>query len=71
MSRPLRTRVWFYRPTLNRGRWSPLRFGDDEYHYKTLVLGWEWTGQVVVALWEFDNADCDEFCPVNPWQQRP
>jgi hypothetical protein len=71
MKRPLRSRIWFYRPELYWYGWKTLRpfwFGDDEYHWKTVVLGWNLFGQVVFAMRPFrpkecEVADCIEFMP--------
>ncbi len=70
MRRPLRTRVWFWKPQWYWHGWktlSPVMFGDDQWHYKTLVLGWTVTGRVIIALYEFRDGKCDEHCPTNPW----
>ena len=69
MKRPLRDRVWFYKPTMYWYGFKSLRpfwFGDDEYHWRTLVLGWNPTGQIVIALSPFkgcDKAGCWEDLP--------
>lgn len=66
MRRPWRARVWFYKPDFYWHRWSPIWFGDDEYHWRTVVLGWNVTGQVVIALWPFRHCDT-EGC----WEDLP
>ena len=48
-------RPWFYRPTLYWYGWRTLRpfwLGDDEWCRRTLVLGWNITGQIVIPLRE-------------------
>lgn len=49
MRRPLKSRIWFYRP----GSWSPgLRFirrGGDEFDWHTIVVGSRLTGAVIFA----------------------
>lgn len=50
--RPLRSRVWFYKPTLYWYGWPTLRpfwRGGDEFNWHTLVIGWNLTGQVIIA----------------------
>lgn len=52
MGRPWRSRFWFYRPTLYWYGWASLRpfwFGGDEFNWHTLVIGWNLTGQLVIA----------------------
>jgi hypothetical protein len=48
-----KTRFWFYRPSWYFYRFSPVWFGNDEWNRKTIVLGWNVTGQLVIALWTF------------------
>lgn len=67
----VKSRFWFYRPSVHWYGWKALRpfwFGDDEFHRKTVVIGWNPTGQVVIALWRFRNCgeDCEgrTECPV-------
>jgi len=46
---------WFYPPTLYWYGWRTLRLfwlGDDEWCRRTLVLGWNITGQIVIPLRE-------------------
>ena len=53
-------RLWAYRPQVGLG-WRNLRpmwLGNDQYHRRTLVLGFPWTGELVVALREFDRDGC-------------
>jgi hypothetical protein len=64
--RPFSSRVWLYKPDFYFHRWSPFWFGDDEYHWKTLVVGWNFTGQIVIALWPFTGCD-EEGC----WEDLP
>jgi len=45
-------RVWLYRPELHWFGWmtlAPVMFGGDEYGRRTVVLGWNLLGQVVIA----------------------
>ena len=55
-ARVARSRVWFYRPSWYFGgwnwwvRWMPAWFGSDEIGRRTLVLGHNVTGQVVIAV---------------------
>lgn len=45
-------RVWFYRPGLFWCGWStllPITRGHDEYSRETWVLGWAFTGRMVIA----------------------
>lgn len=68
MNRPWKDRIWFYKPDLSMSYWSwkwdlrPFWFGDDEYHWKTIVLGTRWTGRVVIALRPFRDVECDSWC---------
>ena len=47
-------RIWFYRPTLphwyGRMALSPVQLGGDEWCRRTLVIGWSFTGQIIVPL---------------------
>lgn len=50
--RPLRHRVWAYRPSWYWFGWMtlvPVYFGGDEYDWHTVMLGWTITGRVVIA----------------------
>lgn len=50
--RPLRERVWFWRPSLHWFGWrtlSPVSTGGDEYDWHTIVLGWTITGRIIIA----------------------
>lgn len=52
MKRPLRQRIWFYKPELHWYGWStlnPIMTGGDEYDWHTIVLGWTITGRIVIA----------------------
>ena len=42
---------WFYKPELYWGRWSPVWLGGDEFCRRTLVIGWNFTGQIIIPLW--------------------
>lgn len=51
--RPLRERVWFYKPSRYWYGWRtlvPFERGGDEYDWHTIVLGWTITGRVIIAL---------------------
>lgn len=65
---PWKKRIWFYRPYRGIGWWNlrPVWFGNDEFHRKTIVLGFPWTGEAVIALWHFKQpCECEPFwfCP--------
>lgn len=49
MRRPLKRRIWYYRP----GSWSPglriISAGGDEFDWHTIVVGSRLTGAVVIA----------------------
>ena len=62
MKRPWKERIWFQKPDWFFYRWSPIWFGDDEYHWKVLVLGWNVTGTVCIALRPFRDVECDSWC---------
>lgn len=50
-------RVWFYKPTLWWYGWRtllPVWRGGDEWGRRTIVIGWNFTGQVVVPYGEPD-----------------
>lgn len=52
MRRPLRERVWFWKPELH---WFgpktllPFGRGGDEWDWHTIVLGWTVTGRMIIA----------------------
>jgi hypothetical protein len=68
MKRPLRERIWFYKPEWPKGDegfvfkhdFVPFHLGDDEYHWRTWVFGTNLTGQIVFAAYEFECDD--EWC---------
>jgi len=64
MKRPWKERIWFYKPQFYayNGWWKLWWFGDDEYHWKTVVIGWPVTGQIVIALRPFRDVECDSWC---------
>jgi hypothetical protein len=76
-SEPLsRGRVWFYRPQ-RWFYWNPLLLGHDEFARRTLVIGWPFTGQVVIALGWCGDVECirerDEMLErlgEEPWSSR-
>lgn len=50
--RPLRARVWFWKPQWYWHGWStlvPFFRGGDEYDWHTIVLGWTITGRIIIA----------------------
>lgn len=47
--RPLRTRVWFYRPGDWLPGWRLVTMGGDEHDWHTVVVGSRVTGAVVFA----------------------
>lgn len=77
--RPIRKRIWFYKPAWPRDGegfslkhdFQPFSLGDDEYHWRTLVIGTNLTGQIVIALHEFKCDDCDEGCPPKDYPGWP
>lgn len=64
--RPLRSRIWYYRP-FSYLSWKPVSIGGDEFNWHTLVIGTPLTGQLVFATGECDGlGDCAwyaEECP--------
>lgn len=60
MKRPLRKRIWFYKPWpgylkpdpntfLPKGWWKPWGVGGDEFDWHTIVIGHPVIGQIVFA----------------------
>ena len=63
MSRPLRSRVWFWKPELpdfgeDKSMWipptlwervRPCFIGGDEFNWHTVAFGYGWTGRVIIA----------------------
>ncbi len=53
MRRPLRTRIWFWKP---QWHWFgpktllPFGTGGDEFDWHTIVLGWSITGRAIIAV---------------------
>lgn len=48
-------RFWFYPPELYWFGWQtliPVYFGGDEFGRPTVVLGWMFTGRIVIAIGE-------------------
>jgi len=57
---------WFWEPCLywyGLTTLSPVHLGNDEYHRRTIMLGWTITGRVIIPLWHF-RGPCD---PETPW----
>lgn len=53
-------RVWFYPPQWWWPQWSPITRGHDEYARYTLVIGWTFTGQIVIATGPCGDPECEE-----------
>lgn len=51
-------RVWFCRPQIWWPRLSPVWISHDEYARRTLVIGWTFTGQVIIALGHCGDPEC-------------
>lgn len=47
--RPLRARIWYYRPGAWEPGWRIIQRGGDEYDWHTIVIGSCITGAVVFA----------------------
>lgn len=50
--RPLRYRVWFWKPQWYWHGWKtlvPFFTGGDEYDWHTVCIGWTITGRVIIA----------------------
>lgn len=50
--RPIRERVWFYKPQWHWFGWKtllPAFRGDDEWDWHTVGFGWTITGRVIIA----------------------
>lgn len=56
-------RVWFYKPQLDV-HW-PVFLGHDEYARRVLVLGFPFTGRVLIALWKCGDTECLQEREVN------
>lgn len=57
-----RSRIWFWRPQIYWHGWStllPFYRGHDEYNYLTVMLGWTFTGRIIIAT----NKCKDPGCP--------
>lgn len=49
--RPWRERVWFYKPQIFKS-WhmlDPWSHGGDEFNWHCLIIGFPWTGQIIIA----------------------
>lgn len=58
------SRVWFWGPSWYWHGWGtlvPVNVGEDEFGRRTLVLGWTFTGRVLIALWMCKHPDCVAF----------
>lgn len=52
------SRVWFYRPQIWWPRWSPVWISHDEFARNVLVIGWTFTGRVIIALGYCGDPEC-------------
>lgn len=52
-----RGRAWFYRPYLYWD-WAPIRRGHDEFARNTIVIGWPFTGRIIIALGFCGEQEC-------------
>jgi len=52
-----RGRVWFYRPYWCWD-WTPLRRGHDEFARNTIMIGWPFTGRVIIATGYCGEQEC-------------
>lgn len=55
--------AWFYRPVWYWIGWrtfSPIHRGHDEYSRETIMLGWTFTGRIVIPLYYCGDLDCYE-----------
>ncbi len=50
-------RFWFYRPEWYFPTWKPIWLGGDEYYRRTIVIGYNVTGQLVIAVGRPDALD--------------
>lgn len=51
--RPLRQRVWFWKPQWHWFGWgtlSPVHRSADEWDWHTIVFGWTITGRIIIAI---------------------
>lgn len=46
-------RVWFYKPELHWVRFSPVALGGDESGRHTIIIGYPFTGRVIIVLSEY------------------
>lgn len=67
-------RAWLYRPEWYWGNWrrhecwSPVWLGGDEWCRRTLVIGWAFTGRLIIALRHCQGCDsCTQF-PRSIWE---
>jgi len=60
--------VWFYKPGTWLWPWL-VYFGGDEYCRRTLVIGSNLTGAVVIALWKMRGV-CPGCAPVET-EEKP
>lgn len=54
-------RVWFWKPSWHWFGWEtllPIGLGHDELARRTLVLGWTFTGRVIIPLGDCGSEDC-------------
>ena len=53
-------RIWFCRPYFGLPSQWPISRGHDEYARFTLVIGWGFTGQIVIATGPCGDPACEE-----------
>lgn len=68
-------RVWAWAPSAFWPGWRglvPAFVGHDEFARLTLVIGWPWTGRLVVALWGCGDPECQAEAAeqVQAWTER-
>lgn len=75
MNRPLRHRIWFWKPEWHWFGWRtlvPFYRGGDEWDWHTVVFGWTITGRVIFAT---RRCNCDDGVallpdwPADPWAE--
>lgn len=54
------SKVWFWKPEARILRPFPFWIGHDEYARKTLVLGYPFTGRVIIAYKDCQSDECSE-----------
>lgn len=51
MKRPWKNRIWFWKPDFWLGwdMFKPFFTGGDEFDWHTVVIGFPWTGRIIIA----------------------